>query len=163
MPVPDFPAIPGLTGHLIALPDLGAWGLWGLFVGTFLAATVVPFSSDILYVAMLQMTSSPWSCLAVATAGNWLGSLSSFGLGWIGKWEWLERWFKVDRAKLEKQKVYVGRYGVWLALVSWLPFVGDLFSIALGFYKTNPWLTALLMLVGKFLRFLFWTLLLGAF
>ena len=39
----------------------------------------------------------------------------------------------------------------------------DLFSIALGFYKTNPWLTALLMLLGKFLRFLFWNLLLGAF
>ena len=129
----------------------------------FLAATIVPFSSDILYVAMLQMTAAPWACLAVATAGNWLGSLTSLGLGWLGKWEWLERWFKVDRAKLEKQKVYVDRYGVWLALVSWLPFVGDLFSIALGFYKTNPWLTALLMLLGKFLRFLFWNLLLGAF
>ena len=62
-----------------------------------------------------------------------------------------------------KAKVYVDRYGVWLALVSWLPFVGDLFSIALGFYKTNPWLTALLMLLGKYLRFLFWNLLLGAF
>ena len=48
-----------------------------------------------------------------------------------------------DRAKLEKQKVYVDRYGVWLALVSWL--------------------TALLMLLGKFLRFLFWNLLLGVF
>ena len=59
---------------LITLPDLGAWGLWGLFVGTFLAATVVPFSSDILYVAMLNMTSNPWACLAVASAGNWLGS-----------------------------------------------------------------------------------------
>ena len=42
--------IPGLTGNLAALvlPDLGSWGLWGLFIGTFLAATVVPFSSDIL-------------------------------------------------------------------------------------------------------------------
>ena len=66
--------IPDAIGHLFALPDLGAWGLWGLFVGTFLAATVVPFSSDVLYVAMLQMTASPWACLAVATAGNWLGS-----------------------------------------------------------------------------------------
>ena len=157
--------IPGLTGNLAALvlPDLGAWGLWGLFVGTFLAVTVVPFSSDILYVAMLNMTSNPWACLAVASAGNWLGSLTSFGLGWLGRWEWIEKWFKVDRAKLEKQKVYVDKYGVWLALVSWLPFVGDLFSIALGFYKTNPWLTALLLLVGKTLRFLFWNLILGAY
>lgn len=145
----------------ITLPELGAWGLWGLFIGTFLAATVVPFSSDVLYIAVLKMTSDPWGCLAVGSLGNWLGSLTSFGIGWLGKWEWLEKWFKVDRAKLEKQKVYVDKYGVWLALLSWVPFIGDIFAIALGFYKTNPWLTALLLLVGKTLRFLVWNLVMG--
>ena len=144
------------------MPDLGAWGLWGLFLGTFLAATVVPFSSDVLYIAVLQMTSAPWACLAVGSLGNWLGSLTTFGIGWLGRWEWIEKWFKVDRAKLEKQKVYVDRYGVWLALLSWVPFIGDVFAIALGFYKTNPWLTALLLLVGKTLRFLVWNLIMGA-
>ena len=148
---------------LIALPDLGAWGYWGLFLGSFLAATVVPFSADVLYVAMLNMTSNPWACLAVASAGNWLGSLTCFAIGWIGRWEWIEKAFKVDRAKLEKQKTYVDKYGVWLALVSWVPIVGDVFAIALGFYKTNPWLTALLLLVGKALRFLVWNLILGVF
>lgn len=161
----DFFVMPGLTGYLVALalPDLGAWGLWGLFIGTFLAATVVPFSSDVLYIAVLQMTANPWACLAVGSLGNWLGSLTTFGIGWLGRWEWIEKWFKVDRAKLEKQKVYIDKYGVWLALLSWVPFIGDVFAIALGFYKTNPWLTALLLLVGKTLRFLVWNLLLGAF
>ena len=46
---------------------------------------------------------------------------------------------------MEKQKVYIDKYGIWLALVSWFPFVGDLFTLALGFYKTNPWLTAFLL------------------
>jgi membrane protein YqaA with SNARE-associated domain len=136
--------------------------LWGLFVGTFLASTVVPFSADVLYITMLQMTSNPWACLVVAALGNWMGNLTTFGLGRLGKWDWIEKYFKVDRAKLEKQKVYIDKYGIWLALVSWLPFVGDLFTLALGFYKTNPWLTAFLFLVGRFLRFFFWTLLLGA-
>ena len=145
------------------MSDLSSLGLLGLFLGTFLAATVVPFSSDALYIAVMLATKQPWACLIVGSLGNWLGSVTTYVLGRCCKWEWLEKWFKVDRAKLEKQKVYVDRYGVWLALVSWLPFVGDLFSIALGFYKTNPWLTALLMLLGKFLRFLFWNLLLGAF
>ena len=147
---------------LFALPDLGAWGLWGLFIGTFLAATVVPFSSDVLYITVLHMTSSPWACLAVGSLGNWLGSLTTFGIGWLGRWEWIEKWFKVDRAELEKQKVHIDKYGVWLALLSWVPFVGDVFAIALGFYRTNPWLTALLLLIGKTLRFLVWDLLLGA-
>ena len=161
----DFFVMPGMTGHLAAwtLPDLGAWGLWGLFIGTFLAATVVPFSSDMLYIAVLQMTANPWACLEVGSLGNWLGSLTTFGIGWLGRWEWIEKWFKVDRAKLEKQKVYIDKYGVWLALLSWVPFIGDVFAIALGFYKTTPWLTALLLLVGKTLRFLVWNLLLGAF
>ena len=147
---------------LFALPDLGAWGLWGLFIGTFLAATVVPFSSDVLYITVLQMTSSPWACLVVGSLGNWLGSLTTFGLGWLGRWEWIEKWFKVDRTKLEMQKARIDKYGVWLALLSWVPFIGDVFAIALGFYRTNPWLTALLLLVGKTLRFLVWNLLLGA-
>lgn len=49
----------------------------------------------------------------------------------------------------------LGAWGLWGL------FVGDIFSIALGFYKTNPWLTAMLMLVGKTLRFFFWNLILG--
>lgn len=153
--------IAGLTEFLTNLPDLGAWGLWGLFIGTFLASTVIPFSADVLYITVLQMTSSPWACLAVAVAGNWLGNLTTFGLGWIGRWDWIEKLFKINREKLEKQKVYIDKYGIWLALISWVPFVGDLFSIALGFYKTNPWLTAFLFLIGRTLRFLVWTLLLG--
>ena len=160
--MPQYLLITGLTDLLSQLPDLGAWGLWGLFVGTFLASTIVPFSADVLYVTMLQMTSNPWACLIVAALGNWMGNLTTFGLGWLGKWDWIEKHFKVDRAKLEKQKVYIDKYGIWLALVTWFPFVGDLFTLALGFYKTNPWLTALLFLVGRFLRFFVWNLVLGA-
>ena len=88
------------------LPDLGAWGLWGLFIGTFLAATIVPFSADVLYITVLQMTSSPWACLVVAALGNWLGNLTTYGLGRLGKWDWIEKHTKVTRAQLEKQKVY---------------------------------------------------------
>ena len=83
------------------LPDLGAWGLWGLFIGTFLAATIVPFSADVLYITVLQMTSNPWACLAVAALGNWLGNLTTYGLGRLGKWDWIEKHTKVTRAQLE--------------------------------------------------------------
>ena len=60
-------------------------GYFGLFVGSFVAATVVPFSSDVLLVGMLAAGGNIWLSVAVATLGNWLGGLTSYGLGWLGK------------------------------------------------------------------------------
>lgn len=141
------------------LDFLQAYGVWGLFLGSFLAATVVPLYSDALYLGVLYAGCNPISCLIAATLGNWLGGLTSFGIGWVGRWEWIERWFHVKREKLERQRSRIDRWGIWLAFFTWLPFVGDLFAIALGFYRISPIKCALLMLLGKFLRFLGWTFL----
>lgn len=138
-------------------------GLLGLFIGTFLAATILPFSTDALYLAILAATGDPVNCLIVGTLGNWLGSVVSFGIGWIARWEWIEKWFKVKAETLEKQKKRIDRYGVWLALFAWVPLIGDIIAIALGFYKTRPVWTISLLLVGKFTRFLAWNLIYGLF
>ena len=143
------------------MSGLESLGLLGLFLGTFLAATVVPFSSDALYVAILLATKQPVSCLIVGTLGNWLGGITTYWIGRIGRWEWVEKWFKVKRETLEKHKTKVDKYGVWLALISWVPFVGDVFVLALGFYKARPGWTMLLMLIGKLLRFWIWSLIFG--
>ena len=135
-------------------------GLLGLFLGNFLAATVVPFSSDALFIgALLAGISSPLSILLVATAGNYLGGVTTYFIGRLAKWEWVEKWFRVKRETLEKQKKTIDRWGVWAALVSWVPIVGDVINIALGFYKTPAVWTLLLLFVGKFARFAVWTLL----
>ena len=141
--------------------DLESLGLLGLFIGTFLAATILPFSSDALYIAVLAATKDPIGCLAVGTVGNWLGSVVTYWIGWIGRWEWIEKWFKVKRETLEKQKVKIDKYGVWLALLAWIPIIGDVIAIALGFYRTRPWATMFLLFVGKFARFLLWNLIYG--
>lgn len=133
-------------------------GLIGLFIGTFLAATVFPFSSDALYLAVLAATKNPAGCLIYGTLGNWLGGVTTYFLGRLAKWSWLEKTFKVKDETLQKQKVKIDRYGVWLALVSWVPFVGDVIALALGFYKTPAVWTILLLLVGKAARFALWTL-----
>lgn len=143
--------------------DLESLGLLGLFIGTFLAATILPFSSDALYIAVLAATKDTAGCLLVGTLGNWLGSVVTYWMGWIGRWEWIEKWFKVKRETLEKQKVKIDKYGVWLALLAWIPIIGDVIAIALGFYRTRPWATMFLLLVGKFARFLLWNLIYGLF
>ena len=79
-------------------------GLIGLFIGTFLAATIFPFSSDALYLAVLAATGNPVGCLVYGTLGNWLGSVVTFWMGWIGRWEWIEKWFHVKPETLQRQK-----------------------------------------------------------
>ena len=138
-------------------------GLTGLFLGTFLAATIFPFSSDALYLAILAATKNPLGCLLAGTLGNWLGSVLTYWMGWIGKWEWIEKGFKVKPETLAKQKEQIDRYGIWLALAAWIPFIGDVIAIGLGFYKTRPIWTTILLLIGKLARFLVWNFIYGLF
>ena len=134
------------------------YGLWGLFMGSLLAATVVPFSADVLLVGMLIAGSHPpLPVLAVATLGNWLGGITSYGVGRAGKWEWIEK-LRVSRESLVKQKARVDQYGAPIALLSWLPFVGDVFAVALGFYRVKFVPSAIYMLIGKAARFVCWYL-----
>ena len=132
-------------------------GYLGLFVGSFLAATIVPFSADVLLIGMLVAGGSPWLVIGVATAGNFLGGLTSYGIGRIGKWAWIEK-LGVKPETLEKQKAKVDRWGAWLALLSWVPFVGDIFAVALGFYRSKFVPSAIFMLIGKAGRFVMWYL-----
>lgn len=141
------------------MESLLEYGYIGLFIGSFLAATLVPFSSDFLLVGMLLAGGDVVTTVIVATAGNWLGGLTSYWVGYVGKWQWIEKWFRVKHETLIKQKFRVDRYKSGLALLTWLPIVGDVFALALGFYKTDFKSTAVLMLVGKGARFVFWAVL----
>ncbi len=135
------------------LSDLG---YFGLFVGSFLASTVVPFSADALLVGCLAIGLKTSLCLVLATLGNWLGGLTSYYIGRIGNMDRIEKWFKIKKEKLEQQQKLVERWGSLLAFVTWLPIVGDVFAIALGFYKINWKQCAFWMLIGRFIRFVFW-------
>lgn len=59
-------------------------GYWGLFIGSFLASTVIPMSADILLIGILALGGNIWWCLGIATIGNWLGGLTSYWIGWLG-------------------------------------------------------------------------------
>ena len=142
----------------IMLDFLAEYGLLGLFVGSFLAATVVPFSADVLLVGMLVAdVNSAVALLVVATLGNWIGGITSYGIGRAGKWEWIER-LHVSRESLEKQKTRIERFGAPIALLTWVPFIGDVFAVALGFYRVKFLPAIFWMLVGKGARFVCWYL-----
>lgn len=140
------------------LDFLAEYGLLGLFIGSFLAATVVPFSADVLLVGMLVAdVNSAVALLVVATLGNWIGGITSYGIGRAGKWEWIER-LHVSRESLEKQKTRIERFGAPIALLTWVPFIGDVFAVALGFYRVKFLPAIFWMLIGKGARFVCWYL-----
>lgn len=136
-------------------------GLFGLFLGCLLSATIIPFSSEALVAGAMYMGYKLWLIVLVATLGNTAGGMISFSMGWLCKWEWLERWFKVKREKLMHVHDRIAKYGLWAALLTWLPLVGDLIAIAMGLMRLNPWWTMLIMFIGKLLRYIVSAYLLG--
>ena len=133
---------------------LESLGLFGLFLGCILSATIIPFSSEALVSGAMLLDYNLWTIAIVAGIGNTIGGMISFGMGWLCKWEWLEKYFRVKREKLEKMHQRVVKYGYAAALITWLPIIGDVIAIAMGFLRMNPFITAGLMFVGKFVRYL---------
>ena len=129
------------------------YGYLGLFILSFLAATVLPFSSEVVFFGMLFGGYDAWTCVAVATAGNWLGGLTCYFTGYLGKIEWIEKYLKIDRAKLDIWLARTQKYGGWFALFAFLPFVGDAIAVATGFLRCRLSIVAPAMLIGKFARY----------
>lgn len=128
-------------------------GLFGLFLGCMLSATVIPFSSEALLAGALLLDYPTWLVILVASLGNTAGGMISFALGWFCKWSWIEKCLKVKEESLEKARQKVEKYGVIAALFTWLPFVGDAIAIAMGLMRIRPFWTAVLMFVGKAARY----------
>lgn len=105
----------------------------GLFAVAFLAATVFPAQSEILLAGMVLAEHDPaWALVAVASAGNVLGSIVNWGLGrFIARFE-RRRWFPVGREQLAKAEGSYRRWGKWSLLLSWVPFIGDPLTVVAG-------------------------------
>lgn len=130
------------------------YGYMALFAAGFGAATVLPGGSEVLFTAMLAGGFDACLCLLAASAGNWLGGMSTYALGCLGKIEWLEKYCKVGRKQIERVSRFLSGRGTVAAFFCFLPFVGDVIAFVLGMFRANPWLTALFMLAGKLFRYL---------
>ena len=129
-------------------------GLFGLFIGCLLAATVIPFSSEALLAGALLLDYSPWTVILVATLGNTIGGMTCYLLGWLCKWSWIEKYLKIKEETLANAQAKVGKYGSLAALLAWLPVVGDVIAVALGIMRTRVVPTTLFMFIGKGLRYM---------
>lgn len=140
---------------------LAKLGYIGLFIGTFLSASVIPLplSSDLLLIGAFAAGADIWLAVVIATAGNWLGCISSYGIGrQFGKWKWIEKRLRIKRAKLEKQKKLIEKYRSLLAFIVWVPVIGEFLALGLGFYRIRFVPVALFMLMGAATRFVLYAM-----
>lgn len=143
------------------MTELIELGYIGLFIASFLAATVVPFSSEFVFTAMVYGGLNAWNCVFVATLGNWLGGMTCYYLGRLGKLDWIEKYLRIKREKLTGFTEKIHKYGDWFAFFSFLPGIGDVIAVASGFFRCRWWVVAISMLIGKFLRYIVWMYLNG--
>lgn len=129
------------------------YGLWGMFISAFLAGSVFPLSSEFVLAGLVGAGGHPLHLLIAATAGNTLGSAFNYWLGSLGREEWIERWLKIKPEQLQRGMRYVQRFGFWAGFIAWVPVLGELVTVALGFARTNAPLTLTAVFVGKLLRY----------
>ena len=129
------------------------FGYVGLFIASFLAATILPFGSEVVFAGVIAWGLDPWICVGLASVGNWMGGMTNYFLGRLGKIEWIEKYLKVDRTKIEKMQNWLEKKGAVMAFFSFLPAIGDLIALAIGFMRANLYIVNVSMFLGKFIRY----------
>ena len=130
--------------------------LISLFIGSFLAATILPFSSEVMLIAALKAgeVSTP-ALVGVATFGNVMGALVNWGLGRY-MMHWVEhRWFPFIQKQIDKASMRFNRYGIWSLLLSWVPIIGDPLTFIAGALSVRLLPFLILVTIGKATRYTF--------
>ena len=134
------------------MPELTAFGLWGLFLSAFISSTLAPGGSEAVLAYLVNQAEIPVDLLLLtATIGNTLGALTTWLLGL-----WAAKRYPLDNLEDEKRRKAVQtvrRYGVPILLLTWLPLVGDGFCFAAGWLRMSFVASLVAISLGKFGRY----------
>jgi membrane protein YqaA with SNARE-associated domain len=130
-----------------------AHGPAGLFWLSFLASTLLPLGSEWLLAALLLKGGEPWPLVALATAGNYLGACTTYGVGLAGSRAVIRRVLRIDQEAEERAAALFRRFGAPALLLSWLPVVGDALCLAGGILRVGFLTFSLYVALGKLLRY----------
>lgn len=129
------------------------YGYIGMFVSAFLAGSVFPLSSELVLGALLAAGLSPVMLVFYGTIGNTLGSMLNYGIGRLGRMEWIERWLHVKEKELDRARRFMAGRGAWMGFFAFLPVIGECITIVLGLMRANVVITTVSVTIGKLLRY----------
>jgi membrane protein YqaA with SNARE-associated domain len=125
----------------------------GLFLVAFLAATVLPAYSEVVFAGLIAAGHPPPVLWAWATAGNTLGAAVNWALGrFLLRFEG-RRWFPFRPETLGRSQRWFQRWGKWSLLMAWLPVGGDALTFIAGVMRVRFPVFLLLTAVGKGARY----------
>ncbi len=130
------------------------YGYFGMLVSAFLAGSFLPFSSEAVMVALQAAGLDPWGLILYGTVGNVVGGMVNYGLGRLGRMEWIERYLHVSRESLDKAERFMAGRGAWMGFFAFLPLLGSAITIALGLMRANMPISIISISIGKFLRYI---------
>lgn len=124
-----------------------------MFTAGFLAASLLPVSSEIVLVALVAGGLSPLHCVMAATAGNVLGAVLNYAVGYWGGALLLKRVLGMGDAQVAAAVRRFEKYGKISLLFAWVPVVGDPLTVAAGLLRIHPGLFLFLVSIGKSVRY----------
>jgi len=117
--------------------------LWTLLFGSFVAATLVPVSSELMLFAVLRAHPDLLlPALLVATTGNTAGGMVSYAMGRF-----------IPHRHTVPHEDRLQRHGASLLLLSWVPLAGDALCVGAGWLRLVWWKCLLAMAIGKAARY----------
>lgn len=117
--------------------------LWSLLAGSFIAATLIPVSSEVMLFAVLQLHPELlWPAIGVATLGNTAGGMVTYAMGRF-----------IPHRQEIRYEAQLKRHGAAALLLSWTPLLGDALCLAAGWLRLNWTVCLVCMAAGKSARY----------
>ena len=129
-------------------------GYAGLFLASFLAATILPLSSEVVLSFLLLNDFNPIILVSVATFGNVLGSFVNYAIGFWGSKFLVSKVSRISEDEFIKAKQRFKKYGVFSLFFAWVPVIGDPLTVAAGVLKVNILTFFILVTSGKLIRYI---------
>ena len=114
---------------------LDDFGPLGLFLSSFFAATILPFSSEVALVGAVELGMNTHDALLYASLGNCLAVLVNYLLGFF-LYQLMHD--KIHNSKMGKKAyAFSHQYGYFSLILSPLPIIGDPITIASGLIRLH--------------------------
>jgi len=125
-----------------------------LFFISFLAATILPFSSELTLAGLISTSNYDNLLLLVfASFGNVLGSVFNWGLGFYARNLTIKKWFPFKETQIERSSKWFSKFGKWSLLFAWVPIVGDPLTFVAGLLRVRFLDFIILVAIGKVSRY----------
>ena len=130
------------------------YGYWGMLIAAFLAGSFFPFSSEAVMLGLLAAGLKPEPLVIYGTIGNVMGSMFNYGVGRLGKLEWVEKYLHVKKKNMDRAQKFMAGHGAWMGFFAFLPVIGSAITICLGFMRANIFISITSITIGKLLRYI---------